>query len=262
MCCKESEVFSQDKYKNMVRSYISSYKLNCDDENTLINLKLKEDHTFNVTEHCLNIAKSENLSRIHFFIAFLCGLFHDIGRFEQFTKYKTFRDDKSLYHGALGVEIIEKEGFLKDLPTDIQKIVIEAVLNHGLKDISKNTTGDALYFSKLVRDADKADIYRIVVKYYNRTGPRNIVLEYGLENLPIISDKVFESFRSKKIISKTDLKTLNDFKLMQISWIYDINFKYTRDLICKNNYTGIILSSMNCENDKAEIERIVKEVLV
>lgn len=162
----------------------------------------------------------------------------------------------------MGVEIIEKEQFLNELPTDIQNIVKKAVLNHGLKDILKDTTGDALYFSKLVRDSDKADIYRIVVKYYNSTGPRNIALEYGLENLPIISDKVFDTFKNGQIISKSNLRTLNDFKLMQISWIYDINFKYTRELICKNNYPEILINSMNCENVKAEIERMVTEVLV
>ena len=39
----------------------------------------------------------------------LIGLLHDIARFEQYTKYKTFRDSISIDHGDLGVEILFEE---------------------------------------------------------------------------------------------------------------------------------------------------------
>lgn len=258
-CFNKAEIDKLQCFSDVVSKYIEGFKQNCSDKNTLINLELKEDHSFNVTQHCLNIASSENLSSDKCFIAFLCGLFHDIGRFEQFTVYNTFRDDDSVYHGAIGAEVIEKEVFLKDLPIQTQKIIIAAVLNHGLREIPRNTNGDELYFSKLIRDADKADIYRIVAKYYNSIGPRNIALEYGLKDKPSISSKVFEIFRSGQTVSKDDLQTLNDFKLMQISWIYDLNFAYTRSLVHDNGYAQIVLNSMNCEADKVEIMRILVE---
>jgi len=59
-------------------------------KNVLLNIELKEVHSLNVAENCLKIAKSENLNQEKTLIAYLCGLFHDVGRFEQFYKISHF----------------------------------------------------------------------------------------------------------------------------------------------------------------------------
>lgn len=230
-------------------------------ENTLENIQLKITHSKNVFHHCREIAKSEKLNYDKQLLAEICGLFHDIGRFEQFTIYNTFRDDDSVYHGGLGVEVLKKEKILESLPTAIQDIVFVAVYNHGLIEIPKDTQGENLFFSKLVRDADKADIFRIVAKYYHSAGPRNIALEYGLQDIPEISQDVYDQFCNFKMISKDSLKTLNDFKTMQIAWVFDINFAYTVKYILKNNYINAVLSSITDEKHKVEMNRIIKEKL-
>ena len=210
-------------------------------ENTWQNIRLKIVHSKNVEKNCNDIAKSEKLDNESTFTAKLCGLFHDIGRFEQYTKYHTFRDDNSVYHGQLGVEVLNETGFLKDLPEKTTQIILKSTYNHGLIQIPEETKGETLYFSKLTRDADKTDIYRIVSEYYHQSGPRNIALEYGLEDTPVISENIMEDFMNGKLISKSSLKTLNDFKTMQLSWIFDINFNYTKEMILKNRYLDSIL---------------------
>lgn len=250
-----------DQYIKIFDNYTGSFLSRSISENTRENINLKITHSKNVLMHCENIAKSENLDKEDFFVAQLCGLFHDIGRFEQFTKYNTFRDDASVYHGSLGVEVLENEKILENLPSKIQESVLSAVLNHGLIKIPDNTTGKPLFFSRLIRDADKADIFRIVAKYYHSSGPRNIALEYGLDDLPEISSKVLDSFYNYSIISKDDLKTLNDFKTMQLAWIFDLNFKYTKLHILKNNYTNIVLDSITDEKPKLEIKEIISDKL-
>ncbi|HNQ69469.1 MAG TPA: HD domain-containing protein [Bacteroidales bacterium] len=229
--------------------------------NTHENIQLKITHSKNVFYHCSEIAKSEKLSKEQQYVAEICGLFHDIGRFEQFTVYNTFRDDYSVYHGALGVEVLKKEKFLEKLSEDIQEIILTAVYNHGLIEIPKNTKADKLYFSKLVRDADKADIFRIVAHYYHSTGPRNIALEYGLEDIPVISPEVFRQFCDRQMISKENLKTLNDFKTMQLAWIFDINFSYTTEFIIRNQYLDTVMSSITDERYKDKMNQIIKEKL-
>lgn len=229
--------------------------------NTLENIHLKITHSKNVLYHCENIAKTENLNAEDFFIAQLCGLFHDIGRFEQFTKYNTFKDDESVYHGALGAEVIEKEEFLNDLPDRIKSLVITAVLNHGLIRIPANTKGKALFFSGLIRDADKADIFGIVAKYYHSKGPRNIALEYGLDDSPQISEKVLNCFLNSELVSKDDLQTLNDFKTMQLAWIFDLNFNYTKQYILKCNFADIVLESITDDKPKDKIRKIIEKTL-
>ncbi len=254
-------MYDIEKYIKAFDIYCNSFVVNCKSDNTIQNLNLKIVHSKNVLMHCENIAKSENLNDEEYFIAQLCGLFHDIGRFEQFTTYNTFRDDDSIYHGALGAEVLEKEGFLSDLDIRTQGIVIKAILNHGLIAIPQNTVGDELYFSKLVRDADKADIFGIVAKYYHSSGPRNIALEYGLADIKEISACVLEKFLDRQMISKDDLKTLNDFKLMQLAWIFDLNFVYTKRFFINNNFAEAILSSITDDTHKEKIKSVIEESL-
>lgn len=231
-------------YIKIFQKYTDSF-LSAENDGTLNeNIKLKQKHSLRVFKNASNIAKSINVYGQDLFIAQLCGLFHDIGRFEQFTKYKTFKDDESVYHGALGVDVMLKEGFIRNEDQKIQDIVFDAIYNHGLISIEK-TNESSLLFSKITRDADKIDIFKIVAKYYRDPGPRNIALEYGLENSNYISDIVHDNFFQEKMIDKKDLKTLNDFKLMQIAWIFDLNFEYTKKIIYEKSYINSIVCSMN-----------------
>lgn len=245
----------QNVYQVQLKSYINSFKNNCKDKNVLLNIELKEVHSLNVAKNCLKIAESENLNPENTLIAYLCGLFHDVGRFEQFTKFNTFKDNENLYHGDLGVKVIKKEKFLENFSKQIQNIICAAVYNHGLREIQTEVKDEELYFSKLVRDADKIDIYRIVAKYYNTTGPRNIALEYGLQDIPKISKRPMQDYLQSKLISKQDLKTLNDFKLMQISWIFDLNFDYSKQNIKEKGYINTILSTIKGEKEKLFIKQ-------
>lgn len=228
-------------------------------ENTAKNIKLKIAHTKNVMKNCRAIALNENLSPDNIFIAELCGLFHDVGRFEQFTRFNTFRDDDSLYHGQLGVEVLEKEGFLSELSIKTQELIKIAVYNHGLIRIPDDTIDQKLYFSKLVRDADKIDIFRIVAKYYHSSGPRNIALEYGLVDSPIISESIIQKFKAEQLIEKEELKTLNDFKTMQLAWIFDLNFEYTRKTIQDKGFLDIVLESINSLEQREVLRDEIKE---
>ncbi len=248
-------------FLDLFDNYCDGFLKNCNSEYIAENIKLKINHSKNVFFHCREIAISEELDDNKRFIAEFCGLFHDIGRFEQFTIYNTFKDDDSVYHGKLGVEVLEKEKFLDTISSEIREIITTSVFNHGLIKIPEGIIGDKLYFSKLVRDADKADIFRIVALYYHSNGPRNIALEYGLADIPEISDDVYNQFCNFQMISKEILKTLNDFKTMQIAWIFDINFKYTFRYIDENKYLEAVVSSITDESKKKEMIRIIEAVI-
>ncbi|MBN2778913.1 MAG: HD domain-containing protein [Bacteroidales bacterium] len=242
-------------YIKIFQKYTNSFLFvdNCESLNE--NIRLKQKHSLRVFKNASDIAKSINADDKFLFIAQLCGLFHDIGRFEQFSKYKTFKDDESIYHGALGVEVMQKERFLKNETQETQNIVFDAIYNHGLIDIERKNKA-SLLFSKITRDADKIDIFKIVAKYYREPGPRNIALEYGLENSDYISDIVLDNFYQEKMIDKKDLKTLNDFKLMQIAWIFDLNFEYTKNIISEKSYLNAVVCSMNIPETKWIYDKI------
>lgn len=76
-------------------------------------VRLKINHTFRVMELCEMIGRSLNLSNENLDLAILCGLLHDIGRFEQWKQYGTFEDAKSIDHGNLGVEVLKENNLIK-----------------------------------------------------------------------------------------------------------------------------------------------------
>lgn len=240
-------------FQKIFDDYVAKYLQKRNDSDYKQNINLKINHSKEVFKHAVKIAKTENLTEKQIFTAGLCGLFHDIGRFYQYYYFNTFKDTENLYHGQIGCDVIDKENFFADLDNDTIILIRKAVYAHGLISIPEKYSEEEKFFSKITRDADKCDIFAIVAKYYNETGARNISLEYGLLPEPTISEKVLNSFLNNFVVSKTDLKTLNDFKLLQISWIYDINFSYSKDYIQKNNFLPIILNTITDNENKNKI---------
>ena len=61
-------------------------------------IKLKIDHTYRVAGLCRRIASSLGLNDAEAGLAWVIGMLHDIGRFEQLRKYGTFSDAESIDH--------------------------------------------------------------------------------------------------------------------------------------------------------------------
>jgi len=159
-------------------------------------------------------------------IAELIGLLHDIGRFPQFARYRTYNDPRSVNHCRLGVQVLRDEGVLDVLSRDERRWVETAVGLHGRKSLPSALNGRALLFAKLIRDADKIDIFRVVVENYQqyREDPEGFLLEIELPDVPEYSPEVLEAVLNEELIDSAKLRTLNDAKLCQLGWVYDLNF--------------------------------------
>src|SRR5699024_106281 len=77
------------------------------------NIDRKVYHSIRVSRISKEIAKDLNLSDEEIDLAMLIGILHDIGRFEQFTVYKTYNDLKSIDHGRLGVDILTENNYIR-----------------------------------------------------------------------------------------------------------------------------------------------------
>ena len=123
-------------------------------------IALKIEHIKRVSEISGIISENLNLDKENIELAKLIGLLHDIGRFEQIKQYNTFSDKDSIDHGKLGVEILFKQGkirnFIKSAKYD--EIIKKAILNHNRKEIEKGLNPKELLHSKIIRDADKIDM--------------------------------------------------------------------------------------------------------
>jgi hypothetical protein len=205
------------------------------------NYKLKIEHSHNVCANIVNIAKGEALSDNEVILAEAVGLLHDIGRFPQFREYRTFMDSRSVNHGVMGADTLVREGVLNFLPEDERELVIQAVRFHNAFSLPDLNDEGILYFLKMIRDADKIDIFRVFLDYYESSDDeRASAAAHGLPDGPEYSRELLARLGTDKQITYADLRTLNDFKLMHLSWSYTLHFKSSYRLLKEKGYTDMI----------------------
>ena len=152
-----------DHIKQWLENYIASFDRS--DPFTASNLDLKREHTFRVCEETDIIAAGLELNETDAAIAGFCALLHDVGRFEQFRRYRTFADNVSVDHGDFGCQIIAQHGLLDALEEEHRKLIMDAVGHHNKITISDELPERSRFFSPQLRDAAKQDNWKIVFVY-------------------------------------------------------------------------------------------------
>jgi len=221
--------------KKWFTDYIDTF--NYDNNELQKNINIKREHTERVIEEIIYIGKQLGLNDNELNLAGMIALFHDIGRFEQYDRYKTFSDHKSEDHAELGIKILTRYNVLGILNEEIQNLILCSIRYHNRASLPGEETETCLFYSRLIRDADKLDIWRVVTGYYLRKeGRRNVALELELPDTPGVSKEVHKALMNNQIVDMKHVKNLNDIKLLQAGWIYDINFKPTFESVKNRRY--------------------------
>ena len=153
-------IMDRDKAKAAFEEYTNRY------DSTEIRVRLKIDHTYRVADIAERIAKSIAADAD---LAWLLGLLHDIGRFEQLKRYGTFKDAESVDHAELGADILFGEemlmrafpGFTHD---GYEKIAETAIRAHNKLVIPEGLDETTVMYCNILRDADKIDIFRVLTE--------------------------------------------------------------------------------------------------
>jgi len=230
-----------------VRGWFAEYcaSFYSDDEEDQRNILLKEEHTHRVCANIIRIGVAEGLDGQRLLLAEVAALLHDVGRFEQYRQYRTFRDGISVNHATLGAEIIREIDLLADLFPHERAIVNTAVEEHNLFRIANKLQGDPRYYLQLVRDADKLDIWRVFAEYYGQAeGDRSKVVGLGLPDKPECTPEVLEKVAGGELVRLSSARTLNDIKLLQLSWIYDLSFPESFRIVVERDCIRGIASSL------------------
>ncbi|MFC1816058.1 HD domain-containing protein [Thermodesulfobacteriota bacterium] len=216
-----------ESFKIWFTDYVSEYLTDDSDYNYAI--RLKEDHTHRVCRNIALLGKELNLSDQDMLLAETMALFHDIGRFKQYERYRTFNDSRSENHADLGLTEIAGQAVLSVCTQQERYLITNAIAFHNAVALPEDRDDKALFFMRLLRDADKLDIWKVFCDYYHKrqtqpdAGP-NATIELGLPDKPACSPDVIGALQEGRFARVEDLRTLNDFKLLQISWVFDLNF--------------------------------------
>lgn len=237
--------------------YVKGFKY--DDPELQQNIDLKEGHTKRVCAEILKIGKETGLDELQLNLAETIALLHDIGRFRQFSEFRTFSDRKSVDHAELGIRVLSEERVLDHLNAETRELIICTIRSHNKPALPEGKTDECLFFTKMLRDADKLDILRMLTLYYNsRNRRRNDTLTLNLQDTPGYSKEVCNAVFNRKIVNLKHVKNLNDLKLLQLSWIFDVNFRATANYIMKYSYLEKIRSVLP---DTQEISDIYNNII-
>ena len=217
-----------EKARTFYKEYISNYN----PENPKIALKIA--HIFRTAEKARKIATNLELSEEDVKLAELIGMLHDIGRFEQLKQYNTYNDRESFNHGEYGAKILFEDRLIEKFIEDRQydRIIYLAVINHNRDNIEDGLNDRELLHCKIIRDADKWDIF------YVESIESNEAL-WGIEN-PIfdneITPEIFDGYMKTGRIDYSKRKVKEDGFITELAHIFDIYFDYTMENIAKENY--------------------------
>lgn len=230
-----------------------------DDPYVNANLRLKEDHSIRVCDEMDYLADELDLPDNHRRIARAIALLHDIARFPQFAKYRTYHDPRSVNHCTLAVRILTENKILRPLDPAERQLILKAIEYHGAKEIPDGLDGDMLLFCKLIRDADKLDIYRVMTENYrlHRDDPDSFYLEVELPDEPYYSPQVIDDILSERNVDYTRLKTFNDMKLINLAWVYDVNFIPTLKRIKQKRFLEQVLEFLPDTDDIRKVRQKV-----
>ncbi len=253
---RDDLIYFKSWFADYTRSYYSS------DKEDQKNILLKVEHTDNVCGNIVRIAEGSSMEGNQVRLAETVALFHDVGRFSQYTKYKTFRDAVSINHGLLGSKILDEEKVLQRLPEDEQQLIIQAVKFHNAFAIPTVIDSNVILFLKLIRDADKVDIFRVFIKYYESPEEeRASATAFRVPDTPAYSKVMLSCIKNKHVASYSNIKTENDFKLMKLSWVYDMHFKESVRLVQERNYVNSIIEKLPQTKDILAASEVLKEYI-
>jgi len=220
--------------RQRVKEQFASYTRNYDPNDTKIALKIA--HTYRVADNCDKIARSIDLSEDEIEFAWLSGMLHDIGRFEQVKRYNTFIDSKSVDHAEFGADLLFGEqrliaDYIDDRSWDT---MLETVIRqHNKYRIDESVTGETLVLCNILRDADKVDILRVNVEtpmeeIYNVT--EDVLLSSG------VSEKVMEQVRERRAIKRDIVVSPAEHLIGHIALTFELVYAKSRELAKEQGY--------------------------
>ncbi len=221
-------------------------------------LQVKIEHTAAVQANMARLAIALDGSSDDRALAEMAGLLHDVGRFPQYKQYHTFRDSVSVNHARLGLQEIGRHRVLHGLPTAARRELAFAIAHHNAFMLPAHPDRRRTLLARMLRDADKLDIWRVFKTYYCDGRRLNATVDLDLADTPGYTPAALESLRQGRMVRLVDVHNRNDFKLLQIAWIYDLNLAPAFALMRDQGHLAALAGTLPSD---PVLGRVVKDTL-
>lgn len=205
-------------------------------------IKRKYGHSLKVASLAREIAKDLNLNEEEVNLAYIAGYLHDIGRFEEVKRFDKLSIHNHFDHADYALKILYEDEYFKKfhIPEKDWSTISFAIRNHNKYRVEETSSDTKLLIAKILRDADKIDIYRVIK---NR-------IEVEEEASPL----VLKCLEEGKSVPHNLVNNKTDLHFLRLAWIYDFNFKVSLDILKKLDYLNMYLNEIKDEE--------IKEVLI
>jgi hypothetical protein len=179
-------------------------------------------------------------------------------RFEQYRRYRTFYDSTSENHAALGVAVIRENRLLEGLTKQEADTILQSVGLHNVFKVPSSIVGEQRLYLHLIRDADKLDIWRVFVDQFSLPDEKQAsAVTLGFPDLPECSREALDCFDRREMVNLSQLRTVNDFKLLQLSWVFDLHFPHSFQQAAARGDLARLAASIPYSTDVERALRIV-----
>ena len=220
-------------------------------------LRLKFDHSLRVQRYARQIATELAWSQKDINLADALGLLHDIGRFPQFKQYGTLQDARSIDHGECGFCTATRTGVLVDCHPSRAQWILDGIRFHNRREIPAGLEHDSLRFVKLVRDADKLDIFHIVVDTIrNATFRQHPEILAGIDPDGPLNPVLVNEVREQRRGTYEHVRSLADWIVLMLAWVYNLNYLPTLHEVTR---AGFLEDLIGLAPDTPEVRAIVAD---
>lgn len=240
------------KALQVFNEYISHY------DSANVNIKLKIDHTYRVADICETIAASVGAETD---VAWLLGLLHDIGRFEQYTVYRTFIDRDSVDHAELGADILFQPGtegtdplitcFPEALFTvsgevdgkaEWMKVLETAIRLHNKLILPDNLDPVTNLYCRVIRTSDKVDIVRVLTEPPYDDRNRRIVECSRDGSIPAAREEVMKYVYEHRCVPRKYVNTDFERLISQCCMAFELDFEIAWFIVKKQGYLSTLMN--------------------
>ncbi len=219
-----------------------------DDSELNAQIQLKFYHTLRVVDLAKLIAATEptfadTLTRRSLLLG---ALYHDVGRFEQFRKYRTYSDAASCNHGQLGAKILRRQRILHHEEKALQRNVVAGVCLHNRFSVPAGVTGAMRQILLALRDADKLDILHIMLQSIGPNCiPDSAVVLHFKDEPCTYSPQILAALEEGRVASFSDMRAVNDIRLLLCTWMQDLQFAASRRRAVTGGYFEQFIAGLN-----------------